>query len=77
MQVANTSNPTSFDNFTNVVEFFPDSGVGNYCFPIDLEKSGVQNLTDGAKVTLQFTYSGGDGNLYQVSIPRIQKKPLR
>ncbi|KAI0085633.1 hypothetical protein BDY19DRAFT_964888 [Irpex rosettiformis] len=65
VQIANISNPTSFDNFTTAVDFSPNNGAGVYCFPIDLEKSGVKNLTDGAKVTLQFVFSGGDGNLYQ------------
>ena len=64
MQIANTPNPTSFDNYTAVVPFFPNASPGDYCFPIDL--SGVANLTEGANVTLQFTFDGGDGNLYQV-----------
>ena len=67
--MANTVNPTSFDNYTAAKAFFPASGVGNFCFPIDLSNSGIPNLSDGDNVTLQFTYSGGDGSLYQVSLP--------
>lgn len=67
VELANTNNPTSFDNYTTARPFLPASGVGDFCFPLDLTSSGIANLTDGDKVTLQFTYSGGDGSLYQVS----------
>jgi hypothetical protein len=66
VQIANMPNPTSFDNYTAVVPFFTNSAPGDYCFPIDLQKAGIANLTEGANVTLQFTFDGGDGNLYQV-----------
>jgi hypothetical protein len=39
-----------------------------YCFPIDLAAAAVNvsGLKDGANVTIQVLFNGGDGNLYQV-----------
>ncbi|KAI0343899.1 hypothetical protein BDW22DRAFT_1355118 [Trametopsis cervina] len=65
VQIANTQNPTSFDNFTTTVPFFPNTGAGNFCFPVNLKTSSGSNLVNGANVTLQFVYDGGDGALYQ------------
>ena len=49
-----------------VVQFFQTSGEGQYCFPVDLSNSSVPGVQDGANVTIQLIYNGGDGNLYQV-----------
>ncbi|KAH9853189.1 hypothetical protein C2E23DRAFT_885159 [Lenzites betulinus] len=69
--VATVENPNSFDNFTSggnfqfVVPFFKTSGEGGYCYPLDLASSGIDGVKDGANITLQFIYDGGDGQLYQ------------
>ena len=36
---------------------------------MDISAVGYTNATEGAKVTLAVQYSGGDGNLFQVSPP--------
>ncbi|CAL1696522.1 unnamed protein product [Somion occarium] len=63
--VSTAQNPSSFDNFTTAVNFFPFEGTGPLCFPIDLNSTGVDGIRDGANVTLQVVFDGGDGNLYQ------------
>ncbi|CAL1696521.1 unnamed protein product [Somion occarium] len=65
--VSTAQNPSSFDNFTTAVNFFPFEGTGPLCFPIDLNSTGVDGIRDGANVTLQVVFDGGDGNLYQCS----------
>lgn len=66
--------PTSFNNFTNssggqqlARNFASATGSGGFCIPLDLSSTGISGVSDGANVTLQFVYNGGDGNLYQVS----------
>lgn len=73
MSLSTVQDPTSFDNFTNstgglVRNFATGSGVGNFCIPLDLSNTGISSVSDGANVTIQFTYNGGDGSLYQVSL---------
>ena len=51
------------------VQFFQQSGEGLYCFPIDLATSNVAGIKDGANVTIQIVFDGGDGTLYQVCKP--------
>ncbi|KIM52594.1 hypothetical protein SCLCIDRAFT_1223610 [Scleroderma citrinum Foug A] len=69
--VSTDQDPTSFSDFNSssgyqmVVQFFQTSGEGQYCFPIDFANSNVSGVQDGANVTLQLIYNGGDGNLYQ------------
>ncbi|KAH8100552.1 hypothetical protein BXZ70DRAFT_937805 [Cristinia sonorae] len=63
--VAADENPTSFDNFTQAVDFFKGETPGNVCFPVDLSKTNVTGLQDGANVTLQMVYDAGDGKLFQ------------
>ncbi|KAH7921262.1 hypothetical protein BV22DRAFT_1072662 [Leucogyrophana mollusca] len=71
--VSTKADPTSFGDFNNsagtyqlVVQYFQQSGEGKFCFPIDLAaNSNVTGLTDGANVTIQVIFNGGDGNLYQ------------
>jgi hypothetical protein len=48
------------------VQFFQQSGEGLYCFPIDLATANIAGVQDGANVTIQILFNGGDGNLYQV-----------
>ncbi|KAI0639191.1 hypothetical protein C8Q77DRAFT_1204722 [Trametes polyzona] len=69
--IATVQNPNSFDNFTSggqfqfVVPFFKTSGEGGFCFPIDLAAQNISGVKDGANVTIQLIYDGGDGQLYQ------------
>ncbi|KZT06750.1 uncharacterized protein LAESUDRAFT_725509 [Laetiporus sulphureus 93-53] len=71
--ISTVSNPTSFNNFTNlngsfqyVVNYFKETNAeGAFCGPIDIAASGVEGVEDGANVTLLFVFDGGDGTLYQ------------
>ncbi|KAI6045125.1 hypothetical protein EDC04DRAFT_2877442 [Pisolithus marmoratus] len=69
--VSTKQDPTSFSDFNSssgyqmAVPWFQTNGEGQYCFPIDLATSGVSGIQDGANVTIQIVYNGGDGNLYQ------------
>ncbi|KAH7911217.1 hypothetical protein BJ138DRAFT_973749, partial [Hygrophoropsis aurantiaca] len=70
--VSTKANPTSFGDFNSssgsyqmAVQYFQQSGEGKFCFPIDLANSSVTGVNDGANVTIQIIYNGGDGNLYQ------------
>jgi len=66
--------PTSFNNFTNssggqqfVRNFASGSGEGGFCIPLNLNNTGISGVQNGANVTLQYLYDGGDGTLYQCS----------
>jgi len=70
--VSTASNPSNFSDFnfpngTNqlAVNFFQTSGEGLACFNINLTKSGVSGIQDGANVTVEIVFDGGDGQLYQ------------
>jgi len=64
--VSTAENPTSFNNFSQVVPFFKDSGEGLACIPIDLiAHTNGSSLQNGQNITLQFVFDGGDGELYQ------------
>ncbi|KAG1889385.1 hypothetical protein F4604DRAFT_1712116 [Suillus subluteus] len=71
--VSTYQNPDNFSDFNSssgyqtVVPFFQQSGEGLYCFPIDLAAAAVNvsGIEDGANVTIQVLFNGGDGNLYQ------------
>jgi len=68
VMVSTVQNPTSFDNFSQsqlAVQPFKMTGEGIFCFPINLTASGVDGVKDGANVTIQIQYNGGDGNLFQ------------
>jgi hypothetical protein len=73
--LSTAQDPTSFNNFTNssggqqlARNFASATGSGGFCIPLDLSNTGISGVSDGANVTLQFLYNGGDGNLYQVSL---------
>jgi hypothetical protein len=73
ISLSTAQNPTSFDNFTNstgglVRNFATGSGAGNFCIPLDLSNTGIGSVSDGANVTIQIIYNGGDGGLYQESL---------
>ncbi|KAE9410821.1 hypothetical protein BT96DRAFT_912264 [Gymnopus androsaceus JB14] len=68
--ITNVSNPTSFDNFTQITPFFQESIEGLFCMHFDLSSTNVTSaggipLQNGDNVTMQILYNGGDGNLYQ------------
>ncbi|KAH7883902.1 hypothetical protein F5I97DRAFT_1794099, partial [Phlebopus sp. FC_14] len=69
--VSTKQDPSSFADFNSssgyqmAVPFFQQNGEGLYCFPIDLALSGVSGIQDGANVTIQIIFDGGDGELFQ------------
>ncbi|KAI0728637.1 hypothetical protein C8Q72DRAFT_367545 [Fomitopsis betulina] len=72
VMISTAPDPNNFANFTDskgnyqmVVQYFSTSGEGEFCAPINISAAGIDGLKDGANVTLQFVFSGGDGNLYQ------------
>lgn len=72
--VSTAQNPTSFNNFSQVVPFFQMQGEGLFCFPLSLGSSS--NVSDGSNVTIQIVFNGGDGTLYQVR-PTIPATTMR
>ncbi|KAG1757901.1 hypothetical protein EDB19DRAFT_1659702 [Suillus lakei] len=71
--VSTDQDPNTFSDFNSssgyqiVVPFFQQSGEGLYCFSIDLAAAAVNEsgIKDGANVTIQVVFNGGDGELYQ------------
>jgi len=70
--ISTVQDPTSFSNFTNssggqqlARNFASATGEGNFCIPLDLSNTGISGVSDGANVTIQFVFDGGDGTLYQ------------
>ncbi|KAK0465336.1 uncharacterized protein EV420DRAFT_1513926 [Desarmillaria tabescens] len=63
--LSTSSNPTSFDNFSQIVPFFQLSGEGLFCLPLNLSSTNATGLTSGQNATIQILYNGGDSNLYQ------------
>ncbi|KIK02305.1 hypothetical protein K443DRAFT_131894 [Laccaria amethystina LaAM-08-1] len=64
-------NPTSFDNFSSngvqqfVSPYAKEASAGTFCMPLNISASNATGVKDGANVTIQVVWSGGDGNLYQ------------
>ncbi|KAJ3736966.1 hypothetical protein DFJ43DRAFT_1017420 [Lentinula guzmanii] len=63
--ITNVSNPTSFDNFTQITPFFQENIEGSFCMAFDLSQTNATGLTNGENVTIQFLFDGGDGQLFQ------------
>ncbi|KAK1229380.1 hypothetical protein PQX77_007557 [Marasmius sp. AFHP31] len=65
--LANSTNPTSFDNFTQITSFTANTGEGTFCMPFSLAKSNATglDLKSGQNVTLQIQFAGDDGSLFQ------------
>jgi len=65
--ISTLSNASSFNDFSPELAkpFFRNADAGVYCLPIDVGATNVTGLVDGANVTLQFVFEGGDGLLYQ------------
>jgi hypothetical protein len=73
--LSTAQDPTSFDNFTNssgqqqlARNFASASGTGSFCIPLNLSSTGISGVADGANVTIQLVFNGGDGSLYQVRL---------
>ena len=69
--VQNPENFTVFEdssgNFQMAVPFFETTGEGLFCIDLDLNATGISGVKDGANVTLQLVFDGGDDKLYQVN----------
>ncbi|PFH50745.1 hypothetical protein AMATHDRAFT_60588 [Amanita thiersii Skay4041] len=70
--LSTAQNPNSFDNFTNstggqqfVRNYVKEPTAGTFCFPLDIAAANIPGVGDGANVTIQVVFAGGDGNLYQ------------
>ncbi|KIM48434.1 hypothetical protein M413DRAFT_440166 [Hebeloma cylindrosporum] len=69
--ISTVANPNSFDNFTvNGVDqlvhpYAKQADTGTFCIPLNISAAGIAGATDGANVTIQVVFDGGDGNLYQ------------
>lgn len=71
--VATVENPNNFDNFTDgsgnfqqFLPYFQTTAEGLFCVNVSLESAGISGVKDGANVTIQLIFDGGDGKLYQV-----------
>ncbi|KIY63676.1 hypothetical protein CYLTODRAFT_402840 [Cylindrobasidium torrendii FP15055 ss-10] len=62
--LSNSTNPTSFDDFVQILPWFKLEGAGTFCLPLDLASTNA-SVSDGQNVTIQFVYDGGDSPLYQ------------
>ncbi|KAJ3907843.1 hypothetical protein F5879DRAFT_986142 [Lentinula edodes] len=51
--ITNASNPTSFDNFTQITSFFQETIEGTFCMSFDLSQTNATGLTNGENVTIQ------------------------
>ncbi|TEB39303.1 hypothetical protein FA13DRAFT_465677 [Coprinellus micaceus] len=64
-------NPNSWESFslnetqTFVRDYAREEGAGTFCIPLDIAGANIPGAVDGANVTIQVVFEGGDGNLYQ------------
>ncbi|KAH9947641.1 hypothetical protein B0H21DRAFT_737384 [Amylocystis lapponica] len=72
VMISTVQNPDNFANFTTsggqqqlAVQYFEATDEGLFCLPINLAATGISGVQNGANVTLQFVFDGGDGQLYQ------------
>ncbi|KAI0048433.1 hypothetical protein FA95DRAFT_1076790 [Auriscalpium vulgare] len=70
--ISTAQDPASFNDFNNATggnqlakNFVSAQGEGVFCLPLDLSHTGVSGVADGANVTIQVLFNGGDGSLYQ------------
>jgi hypothetical protein len=67
-------NPNSWESFslnetqTFVRDYAREEGAGTFCIPLDIAGANIPGAVDGANVTIQVVFEGGDGNLYQVRL---------
>lgn len=70
--ISTALNPTTIVDFRNstggdqlAVQYFQAGGTSG-CIKLELGALGLSGVSDGANVTLQMAFNGGDGTLYQV-----------
>ncbi|TCD70040.1 hypothetical protein EIP91_005021 [Steccherinum ochraceum] len=63
--ISTLENPTSFRNFTQAVDYFVTESAGGFCFPVNLSAKNLPGVQEGANVTVQMVFDGGDEKLYQ------------
>ncbi len=51
------ANPTSFDNFSQIVPYFQLSGEGTFCIPLDFSSTNATGLQNNQNVTIQVCIS--------------------
>ncbi|KIK02304.1 hypothetical protein K443DRAFT_97168 [Laccaria amethystina LaAM-08-1] len=71
--LSTVSDPTSFNNFSQITPYAQAHGEGSFCLPFDLSMTNATGLQDGQNVTIQIVYDGGDGNLYQCADLTLSK----
>ena len=71
--ISTDQDPNTFTDFTDgsgnfliAKQYFQTTGEGAFCMPIDLAAANISGVQDGANVTIQLVFDGGDGQLYQV-----------
>ncbi|KIM66956.1 hypothetical protein SCLCIDRAFT_212665 [Scleroderma citrinum Foug A] len=75
--VSTKTEASSFSDFNTssgyqiTVPFVEYTGSGQFCLPINLANSGISGIQEGANVTIQAVFDGGDGSLYQVRISAL------
>ncbi|KAF6766267.1 hypothetical protein DFP72DRAFT_12447 [Ephemerocybe angulata] len=63
--------PNSWESFsmngtqTFVRDYAKEEDAGTFCIPLDIAAAKIPGAVDGANVTIQVVFQGGDGNLYQ------------
>ncbi|KAI0730958.1 hypothetical protein C8Q76DRAFT_716898 [Earliella scabrosa] len=70
--VSTVANPNTFPSFQDsngqfqqFIPFFRTTGEGAFCLNVSLADWGISGIQDGANVTVQFIFDGGDDTLYQ------------
>jgi hypothetical protein len=76
MLVSTVQDPTSFADFNSssgqqlAIPFFQETGEGLFCFSFNFP-TNITGLQDGANVTIQLVFDGGDGVLYQAGLKAL------
>ncbi|KAF9451779.1 hypothetical protein P691DRAFT_806877 [Macrolepiota fuliginosa MF-IS2] len=69
--ISTEQNPNDFGAFNDTkgeqfVRYWANTDVvGNLCIPLDLSRTNIPGVRDGANVTIQIAVIGGDGELFQ------------
>ncbi|KAF9270454.1 hypothetical protein L218DRAFT_35609 [Marasmius fiardii PR-910] len=72
VMLSTSQNPNTWEAFNNaggqqqfVRSFARETNAGIFCIPLELNSTGISGVQEGANVTIQIVFAGGDGNLYQ------------
>ena len=72
MLISTVASPSSFNDFHTssgadqlVVSYFQGTGTSG-CVRVTPSAAGIPGIQNGANVTMQMVFDGGDGKLYQV-----------